>query len=147
MHRTLKRETARPLQPNRRAQQLCFDPFRAVFNHERPHEAIGQRCPADLYVPSSTPLPRRLPHIDYPAHLEVRKVSTNGGIRWANRWVNVSKVLEGRYIGLEEVDDGLWHIFFAHVLLGYLHKGLRTVEDTAGFTSRYRKHLSAMSPD
>ena len=147
MHRTLKGETARPPQPNRRAQQLCFDRFRAEFNHERPHEAIGQRCPAELYVPSSRSLPKRLPRIDYPAHFEVRKVSTNGGIRWANQWVNVSKVLEGQYIGLEEVDDGLWHIFFAHVFLGYLHDDLRTVEDRAGFISRHRKNLSAMSPD
>ena len=48
---------------------------------------------------------------------------------------------------MKEVDDGLWHIFFAHVLLGYLHDGLRTVEDRSGFISRHRKNLSTMSSD
>lgn len=71
----------------------------------------------------------------------------NGGIRWANRWVNVTTVLGGQYIGLEEVDDGLWHIFYAHVLLGYLHDELGKVEDRGGFISRHRRNLSAMSPD
>lgn len=82
-----------------------------------------------------------------PAHLEVRKVSSNGGIRWSNRWFNVSEVLGREYFGLEEVDDGLWHIFFAHVLLGYLHEEMGKVEERSGFISRHRRNLSVMSPD
>jgi hypothetical protein len=44
-HRTLKAETGQPVAGNRRAQQRRFDRFREVYNHERPHEALGQAPP------------------------------------------------------------------------------------------------------
>src|SRR4029079_10832145 len=57
MHRTLKRETARPPAATRAAQQQRFRRFRVEYNHERPHEALGQRVPAELYIPSARPYP------------------------------------------------------------------------------------------
>lgn len=79
MHRTLKRATAIPPAPNLRAQQQRFDRFRHDFNCERPHEALGQRLPSELYSASARPYPTRLPPLVYPAHYEVRLVSNNGG--------------------------------------------------------------------
>jgi len=147
MHRTLKRDTALPPKKNRLVQQRRFNSFRSEFNTERPHEALGQRTPDELYYVSERRLPNHLPPPDYPAHYEVRKVSSNGGIRWANHWVNVSHILGGEFIGLTEIDDGLWHVYFGTHLLGYLHDRLGKVEDKAGFISRHNRKLSAMSPD
>ncbi len=150
MHRTLKRETARPPKRSKRAQQRRFSAFRVEFNTERPHEAIGMRTPDQLYAPSPRVYPRRLPLVDYPAHYEVRKVSGNGGIRWANKWVNVSIVLGGEFIGLEEIDDGLWHVFFGPHLIGYMIDDLGSIQDRAGFLSRRnqrQQQLLPMSPD
>ena len=45
-------------------------------------------------------------------------MSRNGGVRWRNRWVNVSHVLAEEYVGLEEVEDGTWSVYFGPVLLG-----------------------------
>jgi putative transposase len=42
----------------------------------------------------------------------VRYVSANGGIRWEKDWVNVSTVCAGDYVGLEEIDDGVWNVYF-----------------------------------
>src|SRR5204863_225719 len=42
MHRTLKAETCRPPAANAADQQARFDDFRAEFNDERPHQALGQ---------------------------------------------------------------------------------------------------------
>ncbi len=53
MHRTLKQETARPPGMNALQQQDRFDRFVSEFNDERPHEAIGMKTPAELYIPSS----------------------------------------------------------------------------------------------
>ena len=39
MHRTLKRETTRPVKGSLAAQQVCFNRFRVEYNDERPHEA------------------------------------------------------------------------------------------------------------
>jgi transposase InsO family protein len=82
MHLTLKAETARPARHSLRAQQIAFDRFRQVFNHERPHEALGQQPPATVYVPSLRRLPTHLPEMSYPDHFEVRYVHTNGVIKW-----------------------------------------------------------------
>lgn len=146
MHRTLKKETAIPPKKSRLAQQRRFNSFRREFNYERPHEALGQRTPAELYMASPRPYPTRLPPIDYPAHFEVRLVSTNGGIRWANHWVNVSTILGEHYIGLEEIDDGIWHVYFGTHMLGFLHDRLGRIEDHNG-SLRRRKKPSTMSPD
>jgi transposase InsO family protein len=118
MHRTLKAEATKPARASLSAQQRRFDAFRAEYNAERPHEALGNDTPADHYVPSTCPYPARLADPAYPGHFEVRYVSGNGGVRWHNQWVNVSHVLAEEYVGLEEVDDGVWSVYFGPVLLG-----------------------------
>ncbi len=61
MHRTLKAETATPPRKNLLQQQERFDEFIDEYNHERPHEALDQRCPADVYVDSPRAYPSTLP--------------------------------------------------------------------------------------
>jgi len=52
----------------------------------------------------------------------VRKVSKNGGIRWKKGWVNISHSLLEQNVGLEEVDDGVWSLYFGPLLLGRFHE-------------------------
>ena len=59
-----------------------------------------------------------MPELVYPPHFERRRVSRNGGIRWGCGCVNVSQVLAEEYVGIEEVDDGLWSVYFGPLLLG-----------------------------
>jgi transposase InsO family protein len=118
MHRTLKAEATKPARATLRAQQRRFDAFQREYNTERPHEALANATPADHYTPSPRPYPRRLADPEYPGHFQVRYVSRNGGVRWHNQWVNVSHVLAEEYVGLEEVEDGIWSVFFGPVLLG-----------------------------
>lgn len=118
MHRTLKDETTRPPGANLRAQQKRFDAFVQEFNHDRPHEGIGMKRPADLYRPSPRPFPHKLAEVEYPGHYEVRTVSKNGGVRWKKGWLNISHPLIDERIGLEEVDDGVWNVTFSFLLLG-----------------------------
>lgn len=121
MHRDLKAETTIPPAANRSAQQRRFNIFRCEYNEVRPHEALDDRTPATVYEASTRPFPRGLTPPEYPAHYELRKVSTNGGIRWNNAWVNVSHLLGGDYIGLEEVALDIWSVYFGPVHLGWLH--------------------------
>ena len=118
MHRTLKRATTHPVGRDLRGQQKRFDAFQLEFNTERPHESIGMKRPADLYRPSLRTFPSKLAPIEYPGHFEVRRVSRNGGIRWKTGWLSVSHPLIDEYVGLEEVDDGIWNLYFGSLLLG-----------------------------
>lgn len=95
-----------------------FNRFVREYNEQRPHESLGQETPASVYRPSFRPYPGRIPELEYPTHFERRLVSRNGGIRWGSGWVNVSQVLSEEYVGLEEVDDEVWAVYFGPLLLG-----------------------------
>lgn len=118
MHRELKRETARPAAAGARAQQRRFDAFVHRYNTERPHDGIGGVTPASRWQPSPRPYPERLPHPEYPTHLEVRRVSTAGTFRLHSRQPFLSQALKCQDIGLEEVGDGIWNIVYYTTLLG-----------------------------
>ena len=145
MHRTLKAETTRPPRGNLNAQQIRFNQFRREYNEERPHEALGQETPASAYRASPRKLPRELPRIEYPGHFEIRLVSRNSGIRWKRHWVCVTHTLGGEYVGLEEVDDGLWDVYFGPVKLGRMDERKLRIEDHKG--RWVRKKVLPMSPD
>ena len=139
MHKTLKAETTRPPGATRRSQQRKFDTFRQEYNHERPHEALNQETPASLYRPSPRPFPSKLPKLQYPLHYETRLVSDNGGIRWTNHWVNVSCCCAGEYVGLEEIDNGVWEIYFGPLKLGRLLEEHMRIEDQFGKLKRLER--------
>jgi putative transposase len=129
MPRTLKAATTRPAAGSLAAQPRRFNEFRDEFNHERPHEALDQQTPASCDVPPPREMPAKLPALEYPDRFEVRYVSANGGIRWNRRWVNVSTVCIGEDVGLEEIDDGIWNVYFGPLKLGRLlerHRASKT---------------------
>ncbi len=129
MHRVLKRETARPPGPPCRHQQVRFDEFRPTYNYVRPHEALGQVVPGDLYGPSPRSLPARLPPVEYPGHFEIRRV-TDGAFSWHSHRVFLTHVLTGDLVGLEEVDDGVWTIYFCHQAIGRFDERTTHVTET-----------------
>lgn len=118
MHRTLKDRVTRPPAANLKRQQRAFDDFQLEFNEERPHEALGMRRPAEVYVPSYRRYPEKLPPVEYPGHYEVRRVSRNGGVRWNGQWLNVGHALIEENVGFEEVDDGIWDLYFRKLAIG-----------------------------
>jgi putative transposase len=121
MHRTLKQEATRPAAANLKAQQKVFDHFVLEFNHERPHEALGQRPPDVMYQPSSRPYPSRIRPPEYPASYEVRKVRPIGDIKLHGHSVYVSEALIGELVGLDPVAEDLWCMYFGQVPLGLVN--------------------------
>jgi len=120
MHLTLKQETASPPASSLAEQQACFEQFRRTFNGERPHEALRFRTPASLYCPSPRSYPCALREPAYPADCAVRRVRSNGEIRWAGDLIFVSEVLIGEPVAVEETEAGDWRVRFANVELGYI---------------------------
>lgn len=118
MHKTLKAEATRPPSATLAAQQQRFDAWRRTFNERRPHEALAGAPPAAHYGPSPRPFPRQLPLVDYAPHLELRRVSGRGEIRWRRGSVFLSTVLAGEYVSLAETADDEWTIAFGPLTLG-----------------------------
>jgi hypothetical protein len=119
MHRTLKRETARPPERTLRAQQRAFDRFRREYNEERPHEGLGMATPASLYEPSPRPFPSRLPELEYPAGFALRIVQQHGDVRWRFGCFFLGEALGGETVGFEEVEEG-WLVWLGPLRLAYL---------------------------
>lgn len=126
MHRTLKAEATRPASASWAAQQQRFEAWRRTFNERRPHEALGNRRPAELYTPSPRPFPRRLPPLAYPAHCDLRRVDSSGTIKWRHTPIFLSRVLAGEYVSLEETAEDEWTIAFGPLTLGTYSDSLLT---------------------
>jgi transposase InsO family protein len=129
MHRTLKREATIPPASSLPAQQRRFDAFRHEFNHDRPHEALHMQRPAQLYRPSPRALPHRLETYDYPSHFLVRRVSRDGTIRVLRNQIFVSNTLHDDFVGLEEIDDGVFDLFFCFYQIGRYLLHTNKIED------------------
>ena len=142
-HAVLKAATARPPAANLRAQQRRFDEFRVEYNEERPHEALNHHPPASCYTPSRRPFPSRLPPLEYPGHMEVRRVSDSGCIGWRNAQPFVSETLAGEWVALEEVEDGRWTLYFATVALARFDERQGAFHPMASFRTGARADQSA----
>ena len=118
MHLTLKKEATKPPGKNFLQQQAKFDYFIQEFNHERPHQALGMRYPAELYHPSSR-LYRGLPPLEYPLHDQTIAVTQCGRLCFGGRNINLSAVFAGHNVGVREVADHVWLISFMHYDLGF----------------------------
>ena len=102
-----------------------FDAFRAVYNHERPHEALGFAAPASLYCASPRVYPRALREPDYPDEAAVRRVRTNGCVKGAGDLVFVSEALIGEPVAVEETEEGERLVRYGEVELGFIDKSGR----------------------
>jgi transposase InsO family protein len=127
MHRTLGEEAATPPAKTARMQQRALDAFRASYNHDRPHEALGQRTPASLYRPSPRPYPSREPEPGYPPDAMVRRVRTNGEVKWAGELLYISEALCGQPVGFQQRDDHLWAVLYGRLEIGMLDHRSHTV--------------------
>ena len=127
MHRTLKARAIKPAAANLNIQQRVFNRFRKTYNDVRPHEALDDETPASRWIPSPRTLPARIAPPEYPGHVEVRLVSNAGCFRLHSGQQFLSQALNGEYIGLEEVEDGLWNILYYDTLLGRFDQNKRTI--------------------
>jgi putative transposase len=137
-HRTRNAETTRPPAATQRAPQRQFDRFCQAFNVARPHEALDMQSPASRDEVSPREMPTILEPLAYPDRVEVRSVSANGGIRWHHHWVNGSPTCVGEYVGLEDIDDGVWNVSFGPLTLGRLLERHLRIEDAYGRLTRHR---------
>lgn len=120
LHRTLRESVINPPRHSLRQQQLAFGRFTEEYNAQRPHEALQQGVPAEFYTASLRQYPERLPEVRcYPADWQRRSVSKGGQFKWHDQDVFITSVLAGQQIGLQPKDDGLWAIWFEHMVLGH----------------------------
>lgn len=120
MHRDLKAETTRPPCRTMRGQQHRFTLWTCCRNQERPSEALGGRTPGSVYEPSPRQFNPRPAPWEYPGHWQTAKVRQNGLMKWRTGPVFLSTAMSGEWVGLEEIEDGLWRLCYRRTQLGIL---------------------------
>jgi hypothetical protein len=121
-HRVLKADTTRPPASTPSAQQQRFQRWRHYYNHQRPHEALGQKPPASRYRPAVNSLAKVPGSPRYGRALAVRRVHPNGEIVWEGRRRFIGDALAGEQVGLFKLTEALWSVRFLHLELGHLHR-------------------------
>jgi transposase InsO family protein len=118
-HERMHRDLAWLEQVPEGSSQEALEVWREQFNHERPHEALGMKRPAEVYCNS----PRRyegLPQqLDYGV-MPTRKVKATGHLVWQQQTIFISHALGGWNVGLRSRSDSRLDVYFAQLLLGQL---------------------------
>jgi transposase InsO family protein len=133
-HRTLKAEVLRERSfRDLAACQVEFDPWREVYNQERPHEALGLKVPSSRYRLSARGYPETLPVIEYGSGVEVRKVRTDNLISFHGYKIRIGKAFKGSPVGVRATStEGLYEVFYCEQRIGWAN--LRDAEHGAGRT-------------
>jgi putative transposase len=99
--------------------QAELDLWREEFNSKRPHEALGMKCPGEVYANSSRRyegLPEALKY----SGMETRRIESRGCLTWHGQKIFISRALRGWDVGLWPRSDERWEVYFASLRLGEL---------------------------
>jgi transposase InsO family protein len=95
--------------------QNHFDPWRDVYNLQRPHEALNMATPASRYQSSCRAYCESLPPIEYADDCQVRRADHQGYIRFQHHTIHVSDAVAHLPVGVRPTtQDGLWDVYFCH---------------------------------
>ena len=100
---------------------------------------MGQVPPAKRYQVSARAYPSKVESPEYGAEVTVRRVKTNGEIKWNGERLYLSESLRGEPVGLTQMDERYWSIRF-----GPLHIGL--LDSYANLTLHTPTIVLPMSP-
>lgn len=116
-HRSLKAEVLNGKSFTDLAQaQAAFDRWRQVYNHHRPHQALGMATPASRYRMSERSYPQSLPAIEYGPEDTVVMVKALGEMRFQGKRYKLSSALRGMPVALRamKAQDGCYGVYFMH---------------------------------
>jgi putative transposase len=119
-HERMHRDIGTELEP-RTAEQEALDLWRQEFNHERPHEALGMRCPEEVYKRSAREYEGSPRDIAYPG-MYTRRVNKHGMVKWEGAQIFITRSLRGWSVGLKPVAEAKTEAWFGRLFLGWIDR-------------------------
>jgi len=116
-HERMHKDISRELEAMGQSDQEALDLWRQTFNYERPHDALGLRCPGEVYTASERKYEGTPQDLDYP-HMCSRRVCQHGTIRLDGERLFLSTSLAGWSVGLKPIATQLMEVWFGRLLLG-----------------------------
>ena len=96
-------------------------------------------------VPYRIMLPKKIEGYDYPGHYLVRRVSRAGTIRVLSKQIFVSHTLREEYVGLEEVADGIYDVYFRFYQIGRYDLREKRIQDIVSRVAVSRRQVDLAS--
>jgi len=124
-HERMHKDISRELEAEGACDQAALDVWRESFNYERPHEALGMRCPGEVYLASERKYEGTPEDLDYPKMCS-RRVSPKGLISLEGQPLFLSASLGGWSVGLKPIAEDLMEVWFGRLLLGQVDLGTRS---------------------
>jgi hypothetical protein len=118
-HERMHRDIGHELEAMGEADQEAWDIWRQTFNYERPHEALGMRCPGEVYSASERKYEGTPEDLDYPQMCS-RRVCQHGTIRLEGERLFLSTSLAGWSVGLKPIATELMEVWFGRLPLGQI---------------------------
>jgi putative transposase len=118
-HERMHKDISREIEALGQSDQDTLDLWRQSFNYERPHEALGMRCPGELYVKSESKYQGTPEDLEYP-QMCPRRVSPSGAIKVDGQRFFLSTSLAGWSVGLKPIAEDLLEVWFGRLLLGQI---------------------------
>jgi transposase InsO family protein len=123
-HERMHKDISRELEAEGECDQAALDVWRESFNYERPHEALGMRCPGEVYIASERKYEGTPEDLDYPKMCS-RRVSPKGLISLEGQPLFLSASLGGWSVGLKPIAEDLMEVWFGRLLLGQVDLGTK----------------------
>lgn len=93
-HRAMKQEVLNHYTPQNIADaERILNEWRNCYNNERPHEALGMKCPSDIYVPSERTYRDQVDKYEYSGKYHVIKVNNWGYVRFDHWQIYLSETM------------------------------------------------------
>jgi len=116
-HERMHKDISHELEAVGECAQEALDLWQQTFNYERPHEALGMRCPGEVYLASERKYEGTPEDLDYPKMCS-RRVSPKGLISLEGQPLFLSTSLRGWSVGLKPIAEDLMEVWFGRLLLG-----------------------------
>src|SRR6266567_980692 len=123
-HERMHQDISRELEAVGECDQAALDVWRETFNYERPHEALGMRCPGEVYLASERKYEGTPEDLDYPKMCS-RRVSPKGLISLEGQPLFLSTSLGGWSVGLKPIAEDVMEVWFGRLLLGQVDLATR----------------------
>ncbi len=126
IHLNVQNEVVPKAEADLLLEQEHLENWRKDYNVRRPHEALENKTPSEVYRPSERAYKRELPEFAYPTADTVIGVNRTGHTNFLGTSFFISEALAGQLLAVKEQEDDSWTLSFMDLELGVIdtHEGI-----------------------
>lgn len=91
--------------------------WRHEYNHKRPHEALGMKKPADVYIRSTQEYEEKVPTYEYSGIWHMCKVNNWGYLRYMDFRIFLSETFADTYLEVRSTEEGVLQVCYRNFVI------------------------------